>query len=92
LFISKKKRIFVVEIMATKTIDRTTSNKISFVAFIIPAFAEAYKMSVASAYQYLKKYGGLEFLYKHWWALHTDNDIWAIHNIYKVCLKNGGMR
>ena len=33
-----------------------------------------------------------DYLNENWWALHTDNDIWAIHDIYKVCLKNGGMR
>jgi hypothetical protein len=30
------------------------SDKISFIAFIIPAFAEAYKMNVQTAYRYLK--------------------------------------
>jgi len=25
-----------------------------------------------------------------WWALHTDNPYWAIRDIYKVCLNNGG--
>jgi hypothetical protein len=78
--------------METKALDKQTSDKVNFISFIIPAFAEAYKMPVAAAYQYLKKYGGLDFLYRHWWALHTDNDIWAIHDIYDVCRKNGGMR
>lgn len=75
-----------------KTIDKATRDKISFISFIVPAFAEAYKMNVQDAYFYLKKYGGWEFLNKHWWALHTDNEIWAIHDIYEVCYKNGGLR
>ena len=78
--------------MGTKAIDKETSDKVSFIAYIIPAFAEAYKMNVRDAYLYLKKYGGLDFLMKHWWALHTDNDIWAVHDIHEVCYKNGGMR
>jgi len=49
-------------------------------------------MPVPTAFKYLKKYGGWDFINKHWWALHTDNDIWAIHYIYRVCYKNGGMR
>ncbi|GHT26461.1 hypothetical protein AGMMS4957_21940 [Bacteroidia bacterium] len=48
--------------MKTKVLDKETSDKISFIAFIIPAFAEAYKMNMQQAYFYLKKYGGLDFL------------------------------
>lgn len=75
-----------------RTIDKHTRDKISFISFIVPAFAQAYKMPIATGYQYLKTYGGWDFLNKHWWALHTDNEIWAIHDIYEVCYKNGGMR
>jgi hypothetical protein len=75
-----------------KALDKKTSDKVNFICFIIPAFAEAYKMSVSDAFTYLKKYGGWDFISTHWWALHTDNDIWAIHDIYEICLKNGGMR
>jgi hypothetical protein len=77
--------------MATK-LDKQTSDKVSFITFIIPAFAEAYKMNVQQAYFYLKKYGGLDFLNEHWWALHTDSDTYAVRDIYEVCLDNGGMR
>jgi len=78
--------------MENKKINKETSDKVSFISFIIPAFAEAYKMDVQSAYNYLKEYGGLVFLQEHWWALHTDNAIWAVHNIYEICHQNGGMR
>lgn len=74
------------------TIDKETSDKISFVTFIITKFARAYKMNSQQAYLYLKKYGGIEFLNEHWWALHTDNPFWAIRSIYMICHKNGGMR
>jgi hypothetical protein len=74
------------------TLDKQTSDKISFIAFIIPRFAATYRMNMQEAYFFLKKYGGLEFLMKHWWALHTDNDIWAVHDIYEVCHMNGGPR
>jgi hypothetical protein len=40
----------------------------------------------------LKKYGGLDFLNKHWWALHTYSDFWAVYDIYDICHKNGGLR
>lgn len=75
-----------------KTLDKAISDKFSFISFIVPAFAQVYKMTASDAYKYLKAYGGWDFLNKHWWALHTDNEIWTIHDIYKICYKNGGMR
>lgn len=77
--------------MVTK-LDKQTSDKVSFLAFIVPRFAEAYKMNTQKAFFYLKEYGGWEFINEHWWALHTDNDIWAVHTIHEICRKNGGMR
>jgi len=76
----------------SRTINKATSDKISFIAFIIPEFASGYKMSMQKAYQYLKQFGGIDYLFKHWWALHTDNPFWAIRSMYEVCHKNGGMR
>jgi hypothetical protein len=78
--------------MQRKVIDKATSDKISFITYIVPAFADAYKMNVQDAYFYLKKYGGWDFLNEHWWALHIDNELWAIHDIYEICYQNGGLR
>lgn len=78
--------------MEAKALDKQTSDKISFISFIIPRFASTYKMNMQDAYFYLKKYGGMDFLNEHWWALHTDNDIWAVHDIHEICIRNGGMR
>jgi hypothetical protein len=58
--------------MAT-ILDKETSDKLCFMAFIIPKFADTYKINRQEACRYLKKYGGLDFLFEHWWALHTDN-------------------
>jgi hypothetical protein len=76
----------------TTELDKQTSDKVSFITFIIPEFARSYKMNIQDAYFYLKKYGGLDFLYEHWWALHTDNPFWAVRDMYEVCSENGGMR
>jgi hypothetical protein len=78
--------------METKTLDKETRNKLLFATFIIPKFADAYKMDRQEAYRYLKKYGGLDYLYECWWALHTDNPFWAVRDMYKVCRNNGGLR
>ena len=75
-----------------KTIDKATRDKISFISFIVPAFAEAYKMNVQDAYFYLKKYGGWEYLTENWWALHTDSSFYAVKDIFEYCRDNGGLR
>ncbi|MDR2806151.1 MAG: DUF3791 domain-containing protein [Dysgonamonadaceae bacterium] len=73
-------------------LDKEAGDRISFITFIIPQFARAYKMNRQEAYRYLKKYGGIDFLFEHWWALHTDNPFWAVRSLYKVCRNNGGLR
>jgi hypothetical protein len=78
--------------MEIQKLNREISNKISFITFIIPEFALAYKMGMPEAYQYLKKYKGLDYLNEHWWALHTDNKFYALNDLYQVCYENGGLR
>ena len=73
-------------------LDRETQNKVGFMAYIINKFACTYKMNRQEAYLYLKKYGGLDFLNEHWWALHTDNSFWAVRDLYEVCYENGGLK
>jgi len=70
--------------------DKEKRNRVKFYTFIIPEFARAYKMDKQKAYQYLKTYGGLDFLFKHWWALHTDNPMYAVRDMFDVCAQNGG--
>jgi len=70
--------------------DEEKRNKVKFFAFIIPEFARAYKMNKQKAYQYLKTYGGLDFLFENWWALHTDNPLYAVRDMFDVCTQNGG--
>ncbi len=35
-----------------ETLDKATRDKISFITFIVPAFAEAYKMNIQDAFFY----------------------------------------
>jgi len=72
--------------------DKEKCDKIRFISFIIPEFARSYKMNKPDAYLYFKKYGGLDFIFKHWRALHTDNPFCAVRDIYEICRQNGGMR
>ena len=77
---------------ASSTLPKPPSGKLTFLAHIVPAFAASYKMSVPDAYAYLQRYGGFDYLCECWWALHCDNPVWALHDIYLVCRSNGGMR
>ena len=72
--------------------NREQLNKLRFITFIIPEFARSYKMDKQEAYRYLKKYGGLDFIFEHWWALHVDNPFLAVRDIYEICYQNGGLR
>ena len=78
--------------METITLSKASRDEISFISFIIPEFAAAYKMNIQKAYQYLKQYGGIDYLRENWWALHTDNPFWAVRELFDVCYQNGGMR
>ena len=78
--------------MEAITLDKENRDEISFISYIIPEFAAAYKMNVQKAYQYLKQYGGLDYLYENWWALHTDNPFWAVRDMFEICRQNGGLK
>ncbi|MCL2511698.1 MAG: DUF3791 domain-containing protein [Bacteroidales bacterium] len=75
-----------------KTLDKATDDKVSFITFIIGEFARVYRMNRQQAYLYLKQYGGLDFIFECWWALHTDNPNQAVFDINHICQLNGGTR
>jgi len=76
----------------TTTDDRAIRNKISYITFMLIEFAEAFKMNKQEAYLYLQRYGGLDFLFRHWWAMHTDDRYYGLRDLYEVCRQNGGLR
>ncbi|MDR0835515.1 MAG: hypothetical protein LBN11_02900 [Tannerella sp.] len=47
--------------MEIKTLENDKRNKLRFATFIIPKFADAYKMDRQEAYRYLKNMVGLIF-------------------------------
>jgi hypothetical protein len=76
--------------MKTNVLSKETENKMAFVGFIIPQFADAFKMDIRKVYRYLKQYGGMDYILDCWWALHVDNPYWAVRDIFDVCEMNGG--
>jgi hypothetical protein len=75
-----------------RELDEETQSKVRFITFIITMFARAYKMNKQDAYLYLAKYGGLDYLFKHWWTLHCEDPYWSVRALYAACYKNGGMK
>jgi hypothetical protein len=65
-----------------KILDKETSDKVAFITFIVPYFAETYKMNTQAVFFYLKKYGGWDYLNNCRWALHTDSAECAVRDIY----------
>jgi hypothetical protein len=78
--------------LGKKTLDKEARDRLSFITFIIPEFADEYKMDRQEAYRYLKKYGGVDYIFKYWWTLHVDNPFWSVRAIHEECRKNGGLR
>jgi len=78
--------------MENENIDNDTRDRIRFITYIIPKFADEYQMNRQEAYLYLKKYGGVKFIFDYWWTLHVDNPFWSVREIHDVCYENGGWR
>ena len=78
--------------METQVLDKETSDKISFITYIVPEFAAAYKMKMQDAFFYLQKFGGWTFLNRHWKMLHTANSFFVVDYLYRICYQNGGLR
>jgi hypothetical protein len=77
--------------METKEpLSKEEREKMNYTCFMIHEFGEAYKMNYQKGYYYLKKYGGLDFIRKHWWPLHTDNQKHAVRDVFEICKRNGG--
>ncbi|MDR1652959.1 MAG: DUF3791 domain-containing protein [Prevotellaceae bacterium] len=67
--------------------NKAIRNKISYISFMVTEFAEAFKMNKPAAYLYFKQYGGIDFMFRHWWAMHTDDAYYGLRDLYQVCRK-----
>jgi len=73
-----------------KAIDENTSNRIRYMNFIIIGFAKGAKIWIPEAYKYLRDFGGLDFLYRHYDVEHTQHEIHTYMTLLKICRRNGG--
>ena len=63
---------------------------LNYIIICIDEFAKQKKISRQEAYNYLKKYKGLEFLNECYEAEHTVSLNDAVEDLIQVCKGNGG--
>lgn len=69
---------------------REEQNRIAFTIALVTEFAEAYSIKQKQAFNYLKRFKGMEFLQKHYDTLHTQSFEDVIESLAMVCHRNGG--
>jgi hypothetical protein len=72
-------------------ITRLQINIINYLVICINDFAERFGMNSKAAYQFLSKYGGIEFLMQHYDIEHTLSLDDAVDDLERVCRDNGGI-
>ena len=66
------------------------ANIIEYLVCVIGAFARQFSLTNAKAYQYLRKYKGIDFLTKHYGAEYTLSIEDAVEEIAAICNRHGG--
>lgn len=69
---------------------REEYNRIAFAIALVTEFADAYSIRQKQAFNYLKRFKGMEFLQKHYDTLHTLSFEDVVESVTMVCQKNGG--
>ncbi len=68
---------------------REDHNMIGYVVALISEFAAKYDILPRQAYAYLKRFKGLDYLYKHYNVLHTFSLEDTVQSVSDVCRHNG---
>lgn len=71
-------------------IDRTLANETEYLVCCISDFARLFKLKHYEAYAYLRRYLGIEYLLRHYEALHTLSIDEAVNDLIAICKRNGG--
>ena len=69
---------------------RDKVNIIEYLVCVVGAFARQFSLTNATAYKYLRKYKGMDFLTKHYAIEHTQSIEDAVEDITVVCSRHGG--
>ena len=69
---------------------REETNQIRYIVALIAEFAKKFNLSQQQAYNYLKRFKGIDYLMSFYDVLHTQSFEDAIHDISIICQRNGG--
>lgn len=65
-------------------------NKLEFVVACVGEFAMRHCLSNSVAYAYLRRFSGIEFLLKHYPAVHTLSIDDVVDDLQILCMRKGG--
>ena len=69
---------------------REETNQICYIVAFIATFAKKFNLGQQQAYNYLKRFKGIDYLMSFYDVLHTQSFEDAIHDISIICQRNGG--
>jgi hypothetical protein len=75
--------------METDTLDKA-KDIVDYIAFMITEFSLKYKIPVTQSFDYLYRYGGIEFLDKHYEVEHCENPNLTLKALQHICKRSGG--
>jgi hypothetical protein len=75
--------------MKAQTLDKT-KDIVDYIAFMINEFAIEYKLSIIQSFDYLKRYGGIEFLDEFYDVEHCENPLITLQSLQQICNSEGG--
>jgi len=65
-------------------------DRVRYIHWIVIGFARGFKRAIPEAYQYLREFGGIDFLYENYNYEHTQSEIHTHMALLDVCRNNGG--
>ncbi len=63
---------------------------VDYIAFMISEFALQHELSMTQSFDYLNRYGGIDFLDKHYEVEHCENPRITLRSLLQICSKAGG--
>jgi len=73
-----------------RTFTEEDKSRVTYIHFIVAGFARGFKRPIPGAYQYLKEFGGMDFLYECYEYEHTQSEYHTHMALLEVCRHNGG--
>ena len=66
------------------------TNTINWIVVCVNEFARQFSLDVKTAFKYLYRYGGIDFLHEHYEAERTLSFDEAVEDLQIICQNNGG--